>query len=149
MADPRKSQRERRVTEKVAAAGQSHNPPPRSKRSRHPKTKASTSRKGKKRAHNATESASSGEEMPSSDEEPTTRSTKRQAKRARQGSPAVVEDTSSQLDVEQIVLSSRPPSEMAHVRSGAEESGADRQGNTDVEVWTVNVPHLMLLMPRN
>ena len=115
MADPHKSQRERRVTEKVAAAGRSHNPPPKSKRSRHPKTKASTSRKGKKCACNATESASSGEETPSSDEEPTTRSTKQQAKHARQGSPAVVEDTSSQPDVEQIVLSSRPLSEMAHI----------------------------------
>lgn len=148
MADPRKSQRERRVTEKAAAAGWSHNPPPRSKHSRHPKTKALTSRKGKKRARNATESASSGEKTPSSDEAPTTKSTKWQAKCTQQSSLAVVEDVSPGLDIEEIVLSSRPLSEMAHIPTGAEESGADR-GNTNVEVWTVNVPQLRLLMPRN
>ena len=148
MADPHKSQHERRVTEKAAAAGRSHNPPPRSKHSHHPKTKASTLRKGKKHAHNATESASSGKETPSSDEAPTTKSTKRQAKRTQQSSPAVVEDVSPGLDIEEIVLSLRPLSEMAHIPTGAEESGADR-GNTNVKVWNVNVPQLRLLMLRN
>ena len=130
MSDPRKSQRPRKVTEKVAATGRSHNPPLKSKRSRHPKAKASTSKKGKKRARDATESAS-GEETSSSNEAPTAKkSMKQQAKRARQSSPAVVEDHDPRLDVEQVTVSSRPPSVVDHV---TEESDGD-QGSMDVEV---------------
>ena len=128
--DPHKSQHPQRVTEKVAATRQSHNPSLKLKHSHHSKAKASTSKKGKKCAHDATESASD-EETSSSNEAPTAKkSMKQQAKHAQHSSPAVVEDHDPRLDVEQVTVLSRPPSVVKHV---TEESDGD-QGSMDIEV---------------